>query len=223
MRFRDLVLLLIAGDVMFASTVKAEPVDNSRSALVMIEYQNEWVSEEGRLRNLLVKDKRQFDEAISRSKMLLAMARKQQVTVIHVTLKPDPQYRIFGDADFGLRAAIPDAKTWQGDMHSIHADFEPLSDEHVITERTGASGFSGSNLDSYLRNNGIDTLFLAGFATHVCVESTLREAHDKGYRTFVVTDAVGAFTESQQSYFENEVLHHFGHGVTVNRFDEIFK
>lgn len=208
---------------MLASSAKAEHVDNSTSALVMIEYQNEWVSKEGRLRNLLVKDKSQFEEAINRSKTLLALARKQRVTVIHVTLKPDPQYRIFGDAAFGLRAAIPDAKTWQGDMHAIHADFKPHANEHVITERTGASGFSGSNLDSYLRNNGIDTLFLAGFATHVCVESTLREAHDKGYRTFVVTDAVGAFTELQQSYFENDVLHHFGHGVTVNRFEEIFK
>ena len=108
-------------------------------------------------------------------------------------------------------------------MQSIHHNFKPLSNEHVITERTGASGFAGSNLDSYLRNNGIDTLFLAGFATHVCVESTLREAHDKGYRTFVVTDATGAFSDSQQSYFENEVLHHFGHGITVNQFSKMFE
>lgn len=223
MTFRNFVLPLIAGGAVFSSTVQAEPVEHSTSALLMIEYQNEWVSEEGNLRNLLVEDKDQFEGAINQSKSLLAEARKHGVTVIHVTLKPDSQYRIFGDAAFGLRSAIPNAKTWQGEMQSIHADFEPLSSEHVITERTGASGFAGSNLDSYLRNNRIDTLFLAGFATHVCVESTLREAHDKGYRTFVVTDATGAFTYSQQSYFENEVLHHFGHGVSVNRFGEMFE
>lgn len=223
MTLQRIVQVIIAGMAISSSNLYAESVEQSRSALVMIEYQNEWVSEEGNLRNLLVEDEVHFESAIHHSKSLLAAARKQGVSVIHVTLKPDAQYRIFGDATFGLRAAIPNANTWKGDMQSIHTDFEPLPHEHVITERTGASGFAGSNLDSFLRNNGVDTLFLAGFATHVCVESTLREAHDKGYRTFVVTDATGAFKESQQTYFENEVLHHFGHGVSVTQFDEMFE
>ena len=223
MTFQNPFLPMIAGSAVLASTVQAELLKHSRAALVMIEYQNEWVSEKGNLRNLLIEDQDQFEKAINQSKYLLEMARGEGVAVVHITLKPDSQYRIFGNASFGLRSAIPSAKTWQGDMQSIHHNFKPLSNEHVITERTGASGFAGSNLDSYLRNNGIDTLFLAGFATHVCVESTLREAHDKGYRTFVVTDATGAFSDSQQSYFENEVLHHFGYGITVNQFSKMFE
>ncbi|RFA27347.1 hypothetical protein CAI21_14880 [Alkalilimnicola ehrlichii] len=213
----------MAGVALSTSALYAEPVEQSKSALVMIEYQNEWVSEEGNLRNLLVEDEERFKSAIHSSKSLLAAARKQGIATIHVTLKPDTHYRIFGDAAFGLRAAIPAANTWQDDMQAIHADFAPLPNEHVITERTGASGFAGSNLDSFLRNNGIDTLFLAGFATHVCVESTLREAHDRGYRTFVVTDATAAFTAAQQIYFENEVLHHFGRGISAKQFGEVFE
>lgn len=222
MKIKHITQSLIAGMAISTSSLSAKSVEQSRSALVMIEYQNEWVSDEGNLRNLLVEDEAQFKSAINHSKSLLVAARKQGVSVIHVTLKPDAQYRIFGNAAFGLRAAIPNAKTWKADMQSIHTDFAPLPNEHVITERTGASGFAGSNLDSFLRNNRIDTLFLAGFATHVCVESTLREAHDKGYRTFVVTDATGAFTKSQQTYFENEVLHHFGRGVSVTQFTNMF-
>lgn len=202
--------------------LQTKSIEQSKSALVMIEYQNEWVSDGGGLRNLLVKDMEQFKSAIHHSKSLLAAARKQGVSLVHVTLKPDSENRIFGYADFGLRAAIPKVNSWKGEMKSIHSAFEPLPNEHVITERVGASGFSGSNLDSFLRNNGIDTLFLAGFATHVCVESTLREAHDKGYRTFVVTDATGAFTRTQQIYFESEVLHHFGCGIKVEQFEGVF-
>lgn len=52
----------------------------------------------------------------------------------------------------------------------------------------------------------------------MCVESTLREAHDKGYTTYVVTDATGAFTQQQQNYFEDEILHHFGKGILVEVF-----
>lgn len=223
MTFQRFIPLLTIVMMVSVPAAHASAAEKSRSALVMIEYQNEWVSEQGNLRNLLIRDKAQFVSAIEQSKKLLAEARKRGISVIHVTLKPDAQYRIFGEAEFGLRAVIPDAKTWKGNMQSIHADFAPLESEHVITQRTGASGFAGSNLDSYLRNNKIDTLFLAGFATHVCVESTLREAHDKGYRTYVVTDATGAFTDSQQAYFESEILHHFGHGIEVQQFAKMFQ
>lgn len=205
------------------SISKNNHIEKSKSALILIEYQNEWISEKGYLRHSLVKDEDRFKLAIDQSERLLTFARKEKISIIHVTLKPDAQYRIFGDAHFGLRYAIPKANTWKGEMQEIHTRFAPLPYEHVITERTGASGFSGSNLDSFLRNNGIDTLFLAGFATHVCVESTLREAHDKGYHTFVVTDATSAFTIEQQSYFENEILHHFGQGISARQFKEFFE
>lgn len=59
------------------------------SALVLIEYQNEWVSPKGTLRNLLVKDKKVFAQAISQSQQLLAKARQHQMHIVHVTLKPD--------------------------------------------------------------------------------------------------------------------------------------
>ncbi|MDO6425975.1 cysteine hydrolase [Thalassotalea sp. 1_MG-2023] len=220
MKLNNLVYLSIIALALFSTPLSATALNN-KSALILIEYQNEWLNKAGKLRQLLVKDEKRFNSAIQRSKTLLAIARKQEITIIHVTLKPDAQYRIFGQADFGLRNAIPNAKTWQGDMKLIHPDFTPLQGEHVITERTGASGFSGSNLNSFLRNNGIETIFLAGFATHVCVESTLREAHDKGYTTYVVTDASAAFTKKQQHYFETEILHHFGQGINVEQFETL--
>ena len=76
-------------------------------------------------------------------------------------------------------------------------------------------------LDNVLRNNQINTLYLAGFATHVCVESTLREAHDKGYRVYVMMDATAAFNMHQQHYFESNILHHFGKGLNVSNLEEL--
>lgn len=190
----------------------------TESALILIEYQNEWVDENGWLRRNLVEDQELFKSAITNSAQVLKSARAADLHIIHVTLSPDENYRIFGDAKFGLRAAIPAVKTWQGNSKLIHSDFKPAPGEHVIMERTGASAFAGSNLDSYLRNNKINRIFLTGFATHVCVESTLRQAHDLGYETVVVTDATGAFNKTQQNYFEKEVLHHFGHGITTKEF-----
>ncbi|MEI6894194.1 MAG: isochorismatase family protein, partial [Colwellia sp.] len=177
---------------------------NANAAVLFIEFQNEWVASQGNLRRLLITDDTDFKKAILKAKKLLALARKNSLHIFHITLQPDKAYKVLGNAQFGLRAAIPHAGTWQDGMQNIHTDFLPLADEIVITERTGASAFSGSMLDSVLRNNKIDTLYLAGFASHVCVESTLREAHDKGYTCYVITDATAAFNTEQQQHFETE-------------------
>ncbi|MBL1353407.1 MAG: cysteine hydrolase [Zetaproteobacteria bacterium] len=190
-------------------------------AVLFIEFQNEWLSKSGVLRNQLVEDDVSFQNAINHAKVLLNLARKSKAHVFHITLKPDKHYKIFGVAQYGLRAMIPHAGTWQGDMQDIHLDFIPIDNEFVIRDRTGASAFAGSMLDNVLRNNQINTLYLAGFATHVCVESTLREAHDKGYRVYVMMDATAAFNMHQQHYFESNILHHFGKGLNVSNLEEL--
>ncbi len=181
-----------------------------KTALILIEFQNEWVSKEGSLRKNLVIDEAQFEHAISCSKKVLKYSRQKHFTIIHVTLNPDDDYQMFGKAAFGMRHVIPLKRTWQGEQGAIYPDFLPEQHEHLISERIGASAFSGSNLDLFLRNNKIENLLLIGFATHVCVESTLRSAHDLGYTTFVITEATGAFTEAQKQHFSQHIIHHFG-------------
>lgn len=188
----------------------------NKTALVLIEYQNEWVSQQGDLRNHVVVEQKPFEDAIERSKTVLALARKKGFSIIHVTLQPDDQYLAFGQAKYGMRHAIVQKRTWLDFQGEIHPDFTPRENEHLITERVGASAFSGSNLDSFLRNNGIINLLLIGFATHVCVESTLRQAHDLGYNTYVVTEATGAFTAEQRQYFSQHVIQHFGLEISVS-------
>jgi nicotinamidase-related amidase len=75
-------------------------------------------------------------------------------------------------------------------------------------------------LSAYLRNNGLDTIILMGFATHVRIESTLRQAHDMGYNVYVVNDGVAPFEPEQQAYFERHVLHHFGEAITSEQLIE---
>ena len=95
--------------------------------------------------------------------------------------------------------------------------FAPRRGEFVVAGRSGASVItnSNSNLDPYLRNNGIDHLYLLGFALHVCVESTLRHAHDLGYEVTVISDAAPAFTAQQQAHVIGQVVHQFGRSMTT--------
>lgn len=180
-----------------------------KTALLLIEYQNEWLSPEGKL-YALMKDRNQFQQAIQNSQRLIAAARKNHLSIVHVGLSFSPTHPELGQAFYGLRAAIPRVGTFVGHGATFSPPFKPEAGEFVVSGRTGASAFAGSNLNNYLRNQEIDTIVIAGFALHVCVESTVRQAHDLGYTTILVGDASAAFTTEQRDHVLNDVIHHFG-------------
>ncbi|MDQ8730250.1 cysteine hydrolase [Bradyrhizobium sp. LHD-71] len=196
-------------------------IDKNRAALVFVEFQDEWIGQNPVLTNELVKDKQGMVRATTAAANVLEAARVSGWNVVHapLDLSNDPNYLLFGRGEekLGLRAAIPRLKTWQASGSRFVAPFVPRENEFVLRGRSGASVLTNSTLDAYLRNNGIDTIILMGFATHVCIESTLRQAHDMGYNVYVVSDGVASFEPEQQAYFERHVLHHFGEGIASKK------
>ncbi|EFL49848.1 isochorismatase hydrolase [Solidesulfovibrio fructosivorans JJ]] len=188
-------------------------------ALALVEYQGEWLDADGKL-NKLMQDRTLFTDSVEQSERALEAARRAGMHIVHVGLRFSPGYPELGKARSGLRAAIPRAGTFRkGTPGSAFVEpFVPRTGEWVVEGRTGASGFAGSNLESMLRNNGVETIYLMGYASHVCVESTLRDAHDRGYDVVVLTDATAAFNRDQQRHFEEAVVHHFGRGIKTSTF-----
>ncbi len=200
--------------------INNQKTNNEKSALILIETQNEWMHSDGKLNKSLVKDKEMMQNSITNIEKVVEFARSKNIPVIHVGLRFEKGYPELANGKSGLRKAIPNAGTFP--INEFGSQFyetvKPLKNEFVVTGRIGASGFTGSNLDVYLRNNKIDNLYLVGYATHVCVESTLRDAHDKGYNTFIISDATSAFNKTQQNYVLNEIVHHFGEQLTTLEF-----
>lgn len=196
------------------------PQKSQNSALILIETQNEWMHHEGKLYKALVEDKEMMQTSVLNIEKIVNFARTNNIKIIHVGLRFEKGYPELANGKSGLRKAIPNAGTFP--INEFGSQFfesvKPIEGEFVVTGRVGASGFTGSNLDAYLRNNKIENLYLAGYATHVCVESTLRDAHDKGYNTLIISDATSAFNRNQQTYFLNEIVHHFGEHLTSSQF-----
>lgn len=69
---------------------------------------------------------------------------------------------------------------------------KPQPDEIVIT-KTASGAFTGTGLDSTLRNMGIEHVFLCGFMTDECVETTARVALDLGYVVQIIEDATATY------------------------------
>lgn len=191
-----------------------------KSALILIETQNEWMHPDGKLNKALLKDQGMMQTSIKNIEKALDFARKNNIPVVHVGLRFEKGYPELSNGKSGLRKAIPNAGTFP--INEFGSQFyetvKPTEGEFVVTGRVGASGFTGSNLDVYLRNNKIENLYLVGYATHVCVESTLRDAHEKGYNTYVLSDATSAFNKVQQDYFLSDIVHHFGEHLTTDKF-----
>lgn len=167
-----------------------------------------------------MQDREQFESALEAAQHALQAARQHKMPVVHCGLRFQKGYPELGRGLYGLRAVIPRVGTFPADGTGSQfiQPFVPQGDEFVVQGRVGASGFAGSNLDIYLHNQAIDTLYLAGFALHVCVESTLRHGHDLGYNMVVLDDACAAFTSAQRQHVLNEVVHHYGAHLAVDKF-----
>jgi nicotinamidase-related amidase len=189
------------------------------SALLLIEFQHEWLSEEGKLNHLL-SDKEQFSLSLMNAEKIINHARESKMKIIHSGLSFTQNYKELGDANHGLRALIKTNKTFLENSNAscFISPFVPQDDEFIVQGRLGASAFAGSNLDTYLRNNGIQTLFMMGYALHVCVESTLRAAHDLGYDSIIMEDACSGFNQNQKTYFLENTIHHFGSHIKTDDF-----
>lgn len=83
---------------------------------------------------------------------------------------------------------------------------DPAPDEYEVTKRR-YDGFHGTDLEAYLRVEGVETALLCGFTTNVCVESTARGAHERGFDVVVVEDCCASFSpEMHESALRNAEL-----------------
>jgi nicotinamidase-related amidase len=78
---------------------------------------------------------------------------------------------------------------------------KPLPSELVIA-KPGKGAFYGTNLDAELKKRGTTHLFFTGVTTEVCVQTTMREANDRGYESLLVEDG----TESYFPHFKQATL-----------------
>jgi nicotinamidase-related amidase len=76
--------------------------------------------------------------------------------------------------------------------HDIIPELYPIAGEPVI-DKPGKGAFCQTDLELMLRNRSIETLLVCGVTTEVCVNTTVREANDRGFRCIVVSDCCASY------------------------------
>jgi len=83
--------------------------------------------------------------------------------------------------------------------HDIVPELYPVAGEPVV-DKPGKGAFYQTDLQLILQNQAIKTLIVCGVTTEVCVNTSVREANDRGYECIVPQDCVGSYFPEFQHY-----------------------
>jgi nicotinamidase-related amidase len=161
------------------TTESHAPIDPNHAALLVMDYQNGILSR--------VEDP---DTLLDRAADAIAQVRDAGGHIGYVRVA-------FADEDY---AGFPETSRMGAMVASagrmFHAD-EPgtqVNDriapqaQDIVVRKTRVGAFSTTDLEQQLRDRDVDTLILAGISTSGVVLSTVRDAHDRDYRLFVLAD-----------------------------------
>jgi len=182
-------------------------LDPAKTALVLIEYQNEFTSEGGVLHGAVsaVMDKTGM---LAKTVGLVQAARAAGVTIMHAPITFAAGYGELSRHPYGILKGVVDGNafvkgTWGA---AIVDDLAPQEGDIVIEGKRGLDTFASTNLDFILRSKGIETVIIGGFLTNCCVESTMRSAYENGYRVITLTDCTAATSAEEH---DNAIAYDF--------------
>jgi nicotinamidase-related amidase len=183
------------------------PLDPATTAIVLIEFQNEFVSEGGAL-HPAVAPVMEKTGMLANTVSLVDAARAAGVTVMHAPITFAPGYGELSRHPYGILKGVVDGNafvkgTWGA---AIVDDLIPDEGDILIEGKRGLDTFASTNLDFILRGRGITTVILAGFLTNCCVESTMRSAYENGYRVITLTDCMAATSAEEH---DNAIAYDF--------------
>ena len=186
------------------ATIDAEPYDfhfdPRTTALIMIDFQRDFV-EPGGFGEALGNDVSLLRRAIPTAARVLKAARAAGLFVVHTREGHRPDLADCPPAK-KRRGRLPTSIGDPGPMgrilvrgepgHDIVKELYPDAGEPVV-DKPGKGAFYATDLHTILGNRGIRQLVVCGVTTEVCVNTTVREANDRGYDCVVLEDCVASY------------------------------
>jgi len=182
-------------------TIDAKPepmsIDPARTAVIVVDMQNDFGAEGGMFARAGI-DIAPIRKAIEPTKAVLIAARRAGVKVVYLKMEFHPDLSNAGPPEspnrikhqplrVGEHVTAPDGSqsrilvrgTWNTEILS---ELRPTPGDLIVSKHR-YSGFYGTDLDEKLRRLGIEYLIFTGCTTSVCVESTMRDAMFRDYRS----------------------------------------
>jgi nicotinamidase-related amidase len=194
-------------------------IDPKTTALLLIEYQNDFTTEGGALHNG-VKAVMESTNMLANTQRVAAEARAAGVTVMFAPISFAKGYREITSEPYGILKGVVDTNAFvRGSWGAEIVDsLTPQPGDIVIEGKRGLDTFASTNLDFILRSLGIKTLVVAGFLTNCCVESTARTGYERGFSVIALSDCAATLSEEEQHFTFEKNLPMFARILTHTEF-----
>ena len=192
----------------------------STTALLVLDMQRDFCDSDGALHDLVAAEL-QRTEVVPATVRLIEAARRRGIHAIATPIEIDYDQPPTSKPE-GIFAVVVDRRSF--DANGTGSDLAgPIAEQVAkggveVLPKPGLSAFAGTDLDRQLRERGVEELVLCGLLTNFCVESTARDAFDRGYRVRVVGDATATFDQAQQEHALEAIFPMLGQVLTVEEF-----
>jgi nicotinamidase-related amidase len=185
-------------------------INASKSALLILHYQNGLVKPEGIFAFSGTPGQVEKHNCLEKTAAVLKASREAGLTVIYVNIAYRPGFPELKKPTYPLIESIQERGaflrgTWDADVPD---ELKPESSDIIIIN-FDSSAFSHTDLDCILRAKDIKQLFLAGIATNWIVESTTRYGAELGYDIVVLEDCCQGFTDELHEFAITQTLPYY--------------
>ncbi len=161
----------------------------SRTALILVDMQNDFVSSAGAMARFGF-DLSDVQAAVKPIGALLDAARRHGIAVFHTRMVNDVRRNAPSWTAFWGKPVVTLPGSWGAEFIP---SLNPLPGE-IVVEKYSYGAFHGTSLDTALRAAGVDTIAVAGTGPNICSGDTLHQAFALGYEVIAVSDCLACFS-----------------------------
>jgi nicotinamidase-related amidase len=185
------------------------------AAIILIGFQNDYFAADGILHGVL-EDPNGCKQSLQNTLDLLSALQTSGLHFISTPIIFTPTYEELVDP-VGILKTIRDVGAFRADSSGSATVSELVQFGNRIVEipgKRGLNAFSETALDKYLSSHGVKHLILAGAVTSLCIDSTGRSAHERGYRVTILSDCTCGRTVFEQEFYCSQIFPMYANVIT---------
>ena len=179
----------------------------TNTALLLIGFQNDYYSHDGIL-NSVVEASAKASNTIKNTVQLIQRLAETPTLIIAAPIFFTQSYEELVKP-VGILQKIKEVGAFQANTKGSQAieELKPFQDRILeVPGKRGLNAFVNTNLNDILQQKNIQHLVLAGAVTSICIDSTGRSAHEKGYYVSILSDCTTALTVFEQEFYIENVF-----------------
>tara|TARA_B100000809_G_C15001806_1_gene481809 strand:+ start:406 stop:1020 length:615 start_codon:yes stop_codon:yes gene_type:complete len=194
-------------------------IEMDKTAVIFVGYQNDYFADDGILRAVIEESDR-TNRILENSIAVAEGLRDTPATMIQTPIVFTENYSELVNP-VGILKTISEVKAFQAGTPGgdIIAEFKEFGDRIITVEgKRGLNAFASTELNDTLKDRGIEEVVLSGAVTSICIDSTGRAAHERGYRVSVLSDCTASRTPYEQDFYCENIFPLYAEVLTSGEF-----